>query len=182
MHYDVVTREYKASCTVWKADQMMSFEDVLNQYEPMISASLRKLNIYRDHEQFRQAGRIALWQAWNRFEESKGNFPPFAYKSIRGGMIDELKKENHFEKNVMQMEDESLQIIHEIVAPVTAEWNDYLVNALDALTVVERQLVQRLFFEGYTLLECAEQYGITVAGVKKRRERMLAKLRNELTG
>jgi len=63
MHYDVVTREYKASCTVWKANQMMSFEDVLNQYEPMISASIRKLNIYRDHEQFRQAGRIALWQA-----------------------------------------------------------------------------------------------------------------------
>jgi len=82
----------------------MNFDDVLEQYEPMISASIRKLNIYRDHDSFRQAGRIALWQAWNHFEETKGNFTPFAYKSIRGGMIDELRKENHFEENVIQME------------------------------------------------------------------------------
>ena len=80
MNYDEVTREYKAPCTVWKAAQMMNFEDVLEQYEPMISASIRKLNIYRDHESFRQAGRIALWQAWNRFDEAKGNFTPFAYQ------------------------------------------------------------------------------------------------------
>jgi len=56
-------------------------------------------------------------------------------------MIDELRKENHFEENVIQMEDESLQIIHEIAAPVTAEWDDYLVNATDRLTPTERQLV-----------------------------------------
>jgi len=53
---------------------------------------------------------------------------------------------------------------------------------MDRLTPTERRLVQRLFIEGLTLSECAEQYGITVAGVKKRRERMLVKLRNELTG
>ncbi|MBO0602533.1 hypothetical protein I2483_12775 [Sporosarcina sp. E16_3] len=71
---------------------MMNFEDVLEQYEPMISASIRKLNIYRDHENFRQAARVALWQAWNRFDDAKGNFTPFAYRSIRGAMLDELKK------------------------------------------------------------------------------------------
>lgn len=182
MDYDVVTWEYKTSCTVWKADQIMNFEDVLKQYEPMISASIRKLNIYRNHEQFRQAGRIALWQAWGRFDEAKGNFTPFAYRSIRGGMIDELKKESRFEENVLQMEDEILQFISDIAAPVAAEWKDGLVTAMDRLTLAEHQLVHRLFIEGFTLSECAEQYGITVAGVKKRRERMLAKLRNELTG
>ena len=50
------------------------FEDVLTQYEPMISATLRRLNIYRDHESFRQTGRVALWQAWTRYEEGKGHF------------------------------------------------------------------------------------------------------------
>jgi len=161
---------------------MMNFEDVLEQYEPMISASIRKLNIYRDHEQFRQAGRVALWQAWDRFEEAKGNFTPFAYKSIWGGMIDELRKESRFEENVLQMEDEHLHFIHDIAVPVPAEWTDCLANAMDRLTLAERELIQRLFIERFTLSECAERYGITVAGVKKRRERMLAKLRNELTG
>ncbi|AMQ07797.1 sigma-70 family RNA polymerase sigma factor [Sporosarcina psychrophila] len=97
-------------------------------------------------------------------------------------MIDELRKESQFEENVMQTEDESLQIINDIATPVTAEWRDCLVNAMDRLTLAEQQLVQRLFIEGFTLSECAEQYGIKVAGVKKLRERMLVKLRNELTG
>ena len=83
---------------------MTNFEDVLAQYEPMISATLRKLNIHRDHDSFRQAGRVALWQAWARFDEAKGNFTPFAYRSIRGAMLDELKKENRFEENIAQVD------------------------------------------------------------------------------
>jgi len=50
------------------------------------------------------------------------------------------------------------------------------------LTFAGLQLVQRLFIEGFTLSEFTGQYGITVAGVKKRRERLLAKLRKEMTG
>lgn len=181
MNYDVVTREYKASCTVWKAAQMMNFEDVLKQYEPMISASIRTLNIYRDHESFRQAGRVALWQAWNRFDEAKGNFTPFAYKSIWGGILDELQKENRFADHVTQMEDEFLENVIEAEIDVHHGAPNGLAEALDVLSPAERELVQWLFIEGFTLTECAERFGITVAGVKKRRERMLAKLRSELS-
>ena len=181
MHYDVVTREYKAPCTVWKAAQMMTFEDVLEQYEPMISASIRKLNIHRNHDSFRQAGRVALWQAWNRFDVAKGNFTPFAYRSIRGGMLDELKKENVFEENIMLIEDESLAYLIESEITVQHEALNRLSDALDVLTPDERELVEWLFIEGYTLTECAERIGITVEGVRKRRYRSLAKLRRELT-
>lgn len=159
---------------------MMNFEDVLEQYEPMISASIRKLNIYRDHDSFRQVGRVALWQAWNRFDESKGNFTPFAHRSIRGGMLDELKKEGLFEENVIQMEDELLDFVNDIAAPVIAEWVDCLSDALKNLSATEQELVQLLFIEGVTLAEYAEKFGISVAGVKKRRERMLVKLKSEL--
>ena len=157
MNYDVVTREYKASCTVWKAAQMMNFEDVLEQYEPMISASMRKLNIYRDHESFRQAGRVALWQAWNRFDETKGNFTPFAYRSIRGAMLDELKKENHLKSICSDGRRYTLEM------KLKSEFNVHygapngLAEALDILSPAERELVQWLFIEGFTLAECAER-------------------------
>ena len=72
---------------------MKDFEEVAVQYAPMISALIRKLHIYRDYDTFRQIGNIALWQAWQRFEDSKGNFTPFAYRSIQGAMLDELKRE-----------------------------------------------------------------------------------------
>lgn len=72
---------------------MKNFEEVANQYAPMISAIIRKLHIYRDFETFRQIGNIALWQAWQRFDDAKGNFTPFAYRSIQGAMLDELKRD-----------------------------------------------------------------------------------------
>ncbi|MEK5039866.1 sigma-70 family RNA polymerase sigma factor [Sporosarcina sp. FSL K6-3457] len=158
----------------------MNFEDTLKQYEPMISASIRKLNIYRDHESFRQAGRVALWQAWSRFDETKGNFTPFAYRSIRGAMLDELKREGRFEEHVTQTEDDLLIVICG-ASTLAHEWSDNLSDALVTLSSTEQQLVQWLFLERWTLGECAERSGITVAGIKKRRQRMLVKLKEILT-
>ncbi len=159
---------------------MTTFDDVLTQYEPMIIAHIRKLNIYRDYEIFRQAGRVALWQAWTRFDEKKGNFTPYAYRSIRGAMLDELKKENRFEEHVTQTEDELLHAYGEEEDPSTDDWSDRLEEALETLTKAERELINWLFIEKMTQAECAERAGISVAGIKKRRERMLGKLREVL--
>ena len=87
---------------------LKTFEEVLIQYEPMISAALRQLNVYRHHDQFRQAGRVALWQAWTRYDEEKGHFAPYASRSIRGALLDLIKSESRFEENVMQTEDDLL--------------------------------------------------------------------------
>lgn len=156
---------------------MTNFDDVLIQYEPMISATLRKLNIYRDHETFRQAGRIALWQAWTRYEKGKGHFAPFAARSIRGAMLDELKRENRFSEHHMQTEDDLLSTLREIEHPIAEVWSDRIEKGFEQLTAAERMLVQWLFVEGLTQVECAEKAGISVSGVKKRRERMIVKLR-----
>lgn len=160
---------------------LTDFEAVLTQYEPMISASMRKLNIYRDHESFKQAGRVALWQAWTRYEEGRGHFAPFASRSIRGAMLDRLKGEIRFEENVMQAEDEVLEFLNEVEGPVAEIWSDRTEAALEHLTESERDLIQWFFVEGLSQTECAEKAGISVAGIKKRRERMLVKLRDALT-
>ena len=104
-----------------------NFEEVLTQYEPMILPATRQLNIYRDHESFRQAGRVALWQAWTRYEEGRGHFAPFSASiSIRGAMLDLLKKEVRFEENVMQTEDDVLEFLNDMESPVTDLWSDRL--------------------------------------------------------
>ena len=159
---------------------MTNFEDVLEQYEPMISASIRKLNIYRNHDTFRQAGRVALWQAWTRFDEAKGNFTPFAYRSIRGAMLDEIKKENSIEENIAQVEVDLLENETNIIYDVYFGETNGLEEVLNILSITERELVQLLFFDGFTLAECAEIIGISVAAIKKRRGRMLGKLRSKL--
>lgn len=158
---------------------MTNFEDVLEQYEPMISALIRKLNIYRNHDSFKQIGRIALWQAWNRFDQAKGNFTPFAYRSIRGAILDQIKKENLFEERFTHMDDTSLESLLEDQCHLHTGSTEGLADVLGILSEAERELVHWLFIDGFTLAECADRVGITVAGIQKRRQRILAKLRSE---
>lgn len=158
---------------------MTNFEDVLKQFEPMISACIRKLNIYKNHELYRQAGRIALWKAWVKFEVEKGDFAPYAYRSIYGGILDELKREKRQEEQVDPMEDEKLAFLLE-QSMATSLLREDLEIAIESLQSNERELLMWIFVEGVSLQQAATRVGITIPGIKKRRERMLAKLRERI--
>lgn len=160
---------------------MKTFEEVLEQYEPMISACIRKLNIYKNHEMYKQAGRIALWKAWQRFDEEKGDFTPYAYRSMYGAMLDELKKEKHQEEHVHVVEDEKLTFILEKSLEKNFS-NEALEIAIENLSENERKLLLWIFVEGISLSEAAVRVGITIPGIKKRRLRLLRKLRERLSG
>lgn len=158
---------------------LTDFEEVLEQFDPMISACIRKLNIYKNHEIYRQAGRIALWKAWVKFDEGKGNFAPYAYRSIYGGMLDELKKEKRQEEYTDPVEDEKLAVMLEksIVLSIVSE---DLERAIESLQAQERELLIWIFVEEISLQQAATRVGITIPGIKKRRERILVKLRERI--
>ncbi|WP_342600187.1 sigma-70 family RNA polymerase sigma factor [Psychrobacillus sp. FSL H8-0483] len=158
---------------------MKTFEEVLIQYEPMISACIRKLHIYKNHELYKQAGNIALWKAWVKFDEDKGEFTPYAYRSMYGAMLDELKKEKHVEDTINPVEDEKLSLLidHSLVSTFEHE---ELGLALEKLTWDEQRLLSWLFIEGISLQQAATRAGISQSGIKKRRERLLNKLREIL--
>ncbi|WP_419961189.1 sigma-70 family RNA polymerase sigma factor [Psychrobacillus sp. BM2] len=158
---------------------MTDFEDVLMQFEPMISACIRKLSIYKIHELYRQAGRIALWKAWVKFDVEKGDFAPYAYRSIYGGMLDELKREKRQEEQVDLVEDEKLAFLLE-KSLVTSLLREDLEIAIESLQSRERELLMWIFVEGISLQQAANRAGITIPGIKKRRERMLVKLRERI--
>lgn len=157
-------------------NNMERFEDVLEAYKPMISACIRRLNIYKNYDTFKQAGFIALWKAWLKFDATKGDFAPFAYRTVYGAILDELKKEHLNEERFQVIEEEQLSNLLENEKIPTFE-DDQLSNTLKQLSVVERELLFWLFVEEISLLQAATRYGITVSGIKKRRERLLCKLR-----
>ncbi|WP_039042503.1 sigma-70 family RNA polymerase sigma factor [Sporosarcina sp. ZBG7A] len=158
---------------------MITFEEVLEQYTPMLSAVIRKLHIYRDFEHFRQAGRVALWHAWQRFDETKGDFAPYAYRSIYGAMLDELKRETRFSDMHMPAEDDLLEYVGTDPRIERDFWG--LEDLLSELTFQERELIVLLFVDRFSQAACATHFGISVPGVKKRKERLLLKLRHRLT-
>lgn len=155
------------------------FNEIMEQYEPMISAVIRKLNIYRDFDNFRQTGRFALFQAWLRFDETKGHFTPFAYRSIYGAMLDDLKQENRFSAVNTSVETDTLE--HLSQEDFIDDTNSNLHEAITALPKEERELLIKLYVENKTQVQCATYFGISVPGIKKRRERLLKKLKEQLT-
>lgn len=160
---------------------MLDFEQVLQQYNPMISATMRKLNIYKDHGYFKQVAIVALWQAWQRYDQKQGHFAPFAAKSIRGAMLDSLKKENFNSNHIVYVADEVLEFHAQEMIVHGEQWSEEMENALRQLTEKELQFVQWFYVEKRSQVECASLAGVTVGGIKKRRERMLMKLRDALT-
>ncbi|WP_231563803.1 sigma factor [Anoxybacillus sp. KU2-6(11)] len=58
---------------------------------------IRKLHIRRHVDEYMQIGLIALWEAYERYDETKGSFCTFAFKMIRWRIVSQLRKET---KNV----------------------------------------------------------------------------------
>jgi DNA-directed RNA polymerase len=155
---------------------MESFEEVYQQYEPMIFSCIRKLRIYKNHDSFIQSGRIGLWKAWLRYDSLKGDFAPFAYRSIYGSILDELKNSAR-EERIVPTENQMLENLVEQKDKESFCSEQYY-ELMDLLPEKEQQLVQLLFLDCYSLDEVARLLNITKAGVKKRRERTIGKLRN----
>lgn len=155
---------------------MVIFEEVLEKYSPMVSALIRKLNIYRDFESYRQIGEVALWQAWIRFDENKGDFTPYAYRSIHGAMLDELNRENRFSMRFEVMEDAGVDKPADLpVENILPEWLEHI-----GLSAMDKLLLQNLFIDGQNMGELAEHYGISMSALKKRKGRVLKKIRNQI--
>lgn len=155
---------------------MKDFDQAAEQYTPMISAIIRKLHIYRDYDAYRQIGKIALWHACCRYEESKGDFTPFAYRTIYGAMLDELKRESRFTSRFTVSESVHFEEME------TGSIEDRLPEWLDRIRLKEneRKLLDDLFVQGISVVDLAHIHGLSVSGMKKRRERVLKKVRSGL--
>lgn len=149
----------------------MSFETVVEQYRPLISYIIRKLHIRRHVvDEYMQIGLIALWKAYERYDETKGSFHSFAFKMIRWRIISQLRKET---KNVAvplldeQMLKEDVDFFTDII------WED----AMRDMTPRERIWLVRHVIEGKTLKQIADEEGVTVHAVKQWRISAVKKLK-----
>jgi len=71
----------------------VTFTETVALYEKMIKNQMKKLCIYRDYEEYYQCGLIALWRAYEKYDEEKGSFPAYALVTVRGYLLGQLKKE-----------------------------------------------------------------------------------------
>ncbi|ART75973.1 hypothetical protein B4U37_07990 [Sutcliffiella horikoshii] len=153
-----------------------TFEEVLNQYTPMIHHIIKTLNIYKEKDRYVHEATIALWEAFCSQNCRKGSFTSYAYSSIRGKLLNHLKKEVRWEDTHMFMEampEEGIDFTGDSVDVGLEEYTRHLTDK-------QRKWVEECIIKGKKLDEVARQEEVTVSAVKSWRAEALKKLRREI--
>ncbi|CAM4071677.1 RNA polymerase subunit sigma-70 [Bacillus wiedmannii] len=150
-----------------------TFTETVVLYEGMIVNQIKKLGIYQDHEEYYQCGLIGLWHAYERFDAEKGSFPAYAVVTVRGYILERLKKESALqERNVYVGEYEEI-----------FTFEDAEIRAKDFMSVLdekEKYIIFERFFVGKTMGEIASEMEMTYYQVRWVYRQALEKMRNSL--
>ncbi|EMA6342542.1 sigma-70 family RNA polymerase sigma factor [Bacillus cytotoxicus] len=153
----------------------VTFTEAVTLYEKMIKNQMKRLCLYKDYEEFYQCGLIGLWMAYERYEEEKGSFSNYAFVTVRGYLLEKLKKENRFQTYHTCFEQEHLEHVCGVVE-VSSEVYEYM----SLLNEREKYVITESFFGGKTINEIADEMGLTYYQVRWIYRQALKKMRTEV--
>lgn len=134
-------------------------------YEPMIASIINRMNILYDRDEYMQIGRLAVYEALNKHDESKCKESQFVYTMIYQRLIDEIRKNARRLERYQVTEDGVLDTI-----PIDSiDANLYLIGVKEKLT--EREYAWLLMtIDGYALVEIAKHLGVSLSTAKNIRK------------
>jgi len=153
------------------------FEELHQQFEPMIYHAMRKLGIYKNKHEFYQVGCIALWEASLRFNKEKGEFKSYAYSYMIGRMKSALTEDKKMEERESQSEDIWVEDETTFSDFSAIQWESLFENVSSILSENQCKWVKAYCLYGSTPSEIAEDEGVSVAAVKGWRREAIAKMR-----
>ncbi|NJP38353.1 sigma-70 family RNA polymerase sigma factor [Alkalicoccus luteus] len=152
----------------------MQFDDVLEQFTPMIKGCISRWRLYGELDEFEQIGRIALHEAWEKYDPESGPFAPLAKSYVYGRIQQELTRQNRRRERSVAMEHEHMLPDQQDTAGLIC-----LLSFIQSLPLSGREMEWlRLYVtEGSGPSEIAERLGVSVHTVKGWRKQALHKLR-----
>lgn len=154
------------------------FEEIFERYKGMIFHLIKKLNIQDEDHDFFQIGTIALWQAFQNFDDAKGSFSTYAYTCIKGSLLNELtRRKKYYDKHSLREEwfsfdQETSGLIGEKEVRI---WIDQISVKL---TKNQSIWLYKYCIEGKTPTQIAKELGVTQAQVKSWRKGAISKLKS----
>lgn len=152
-----------------------TFKEAVVLYEGMIVNQIKKLGIRKDYEEYYQCGLIGLWHAYERFNEKKGYFPAYAVVTVRGYILERLKKEFAVQERCVCV-GEYEDIFH---------FEDVEIRVKDFMSVLdekEKYIIFERFFVGKTMVEIALETEMTYYQVRWMYRQALEKMRDSVKG
>lgn len=157
------------------------FEEICEQFMPMIYGLIGKWKLVRDKDEFIQTGRIALFDAWSRYDGERGAFAAYAKSYVYGRFQLALERKDRWQTRyvatepIIKNESSPLFITNEEDMFILRDW---LVRI--NLSPREHDWVVDALIDGLKPREIAERHDVAVSTVKSWRKGALKKLREEM--
>ena len=156
----------------------MTFEELVEQYEPMIYRLMRRNHVFRDHDEYIQLSKIAMWDVYHKFNPTKGDLAPFFYVAINRAIQNQIRREVKRGQYVNDEWDTS-----SIVAEERRQAEEFVVElASERLRSIVQQLKpheQQLFVSAFLIEkkndELMEEFNCSRATILKRKVRLMKK-------
>jgi RNA polymerase sigma factor (sigma-70 family) len=164
-----------------KVCRMDGFQSTLKEFTPMIHHIIRSLKIYKNYDEFYQIGLIALWEAKEKFDPKKGSLTSYAYMTIKGRLLSELKRAARVDEQQLYPKEEfwEYRMDEQSAEPLEIE---ILLSYCEGLTNKQKKWVVATFYLGMSSNEIAAYENVSLSAVKKWKrgamERMKEKVRN----
>ncbi|MBP2242223.1 DNA-directed RNA polymerase [Cytobacillus eiseniae] len=162
---------------------MESFEQITNQYQPMIYKIISSLHIYMNKDEFYQIALIALWEAYERFDPEKGNFTGYAYSYIKGRLLTEMNHANKHFDHTCPANEEILHYVEDESCICPLE-EDTLLAYCQAAALTENQTkwVLYTYLKGFNVKEIASIEKVSLSAVKSWRTGATDRLKKSIIG
>lgn len=165
------------------------FEEVYEQYQPLLYGTLKRYAIYANQEDMLQEARLALWEAYIKFKPERGDFSAYAAKYVRGRVLRWLTKESRqnqtYTFSQLSPLEEDIELEWEDSraeeAYLGCEWRELLSLASQGLSAREKLILEEHLLLERPLRELAEREQVSLETVKTWRKRALKKLRKCLS-
>lgn len=161
------------------------FEEICNQFQPLLLNVLKRYGQAPFREDLLQAGRMGLWEAYCKYDPARGSFPSFAARYVRGRMLQELTRQCRFRDvplSALAREDEKREELP-LPDPRSGEAFDRvelgeLATLLGrSLSPRERIILEEHILAGVPLADLARRYGVSAETVKTWKKRAVKKMR-----
>ncbi|WP_210366173.1 sigma-70 family RNA polymerase sigma factor [Bacillus sp. REN3] len=156
---------------------MDSFQQLAEQYEPMIHKIINSLHIYKDRDEYLQIGRTGLWEAANTYNPDKGGFLNYAFTYVRGQILNEMNRNIRREERVVHPKEEYWETVEEYYPGNPLE-TEILLGYCNGLSEKETKWVLYHFIDFLSVKDIAEKENVSPSAVKQWRAGALKKLRS----
>lgn len=153
-----------------------------NYSAALFGVILRIVELQENAEDVLQETFVKIWKNISSYDKSKGKLYTWLINIARNNAIDSLRAKDYKLKSQIRSLDNSVRSINKQYSTAIHPDHIGLKTLVDKMKPEYKQLIDKLYFEGYTQEEAAEELNIPLGTVKTRARAAIGQLREIFIG